>query len=117
MSRIIGWFVENSVAANLLMLVLLAGGLLVLPTIRQEQFPSIDVQVIQVSIAYPGASPQEAEETLCVRIEEALEGTEGIDSTDSLAVEGVCVVTLELLTSADTSRALNEIKSEVDAIG
>ena len=116
MSRLIGWFVDNPVAANLLMLVLLAGGLLSLPTIRQEQFPSIDIQVIQVSVAYPGASPQESEETLCVRIEEALDGTEGIDSTDSLAVEGVCVVTLELLTSADTMRVLNEIKSDVDAI-
>ena len=79
MQRVIAWFVDNSVAANLMMAVLVVGGALTLISIRQEEFPSIDTEIVQVSVAYLGATPEEVEEAVCVRIEEALEGTPGVD--------------------------------------
>ncbi|HEM46509.1 MAG TPA: efflux RND transporter permease subunit, partial [Alphaproteobacteria bacterium] len=116
MSRIIAWFVHNPVAANLLMLVLVVGGLLSLPTIRQEEFPSIDTDLIRVTVEYPGATPAETEESVCLRIEEAIEGTPDIDRITSLAVEGACVVTVELMIDADGDVALSEIDNRVQGI-
>jgi multidrug efflux pump subunit AcrB len=115
-NRIIAWFVDNAVTANLFMLVLVIGGLLALPTLRQEEFPSIDVHVVQVSVAYLGAAPEEVAEGVCVRIEEAIEGTENVDRIHSVAVEGVCAVTVELVMGSDTSAALDAIKNRVDGI-
>ena len=96
MNRIIAWFVNNPVAANLFMLVLLAGGALALPSIHQEEFPSIDIGLVRVSVAYLGAAPEEVEQGVCIRIEEELEGTTGVKTLSSLAVEGACVVSAEL---------------------
>lgn len=116
MRGVIAWFVHNPVAANLLMLVLVVGGLLSLPAIRQEEFPSIDTDLIRVSVEYPGATPAETEESVCVRIEEAIEGTPDIDRLSSLAVEGACVVTVELAIGADGDASLSEIDNRVQGI-
>ena len=116
MNRIIAWFVDNSVAANLFMCVLVVGGLLALPAIHLEEFPSVDTKVIQVTVEYLGAAPEEVSEGVCVRIEEAIEGAEGIDTIRSTAVEGVCAVIIELVESADSSDALDEIKNRIDGI-
>ena len=116
MSRIIAWFVHNPVAANLLMLVLVVGGLLALPTIRQEEFPSVDTDLVRVSVEYPGATPEEAEESVCLRIEEAIEGTPDIDRITALAVEGACVVSVELVIGGDSELALSEIDNRVQGI-
>jgi multidrug efflux pump subunit AcrB len=115
-NRVIAWFVDNRVTANLLMVVLVGGGLFTLTTIRQEEFPSIDLDIIQVSVAYLGAAPEETEEAVCVRIEEAIEGTAGIDRLHALAVEGNCLVTIELVQGTDTNWALSEIESKVNGI-
>jgi multidrug efflux pump subunit AcrB len=115
-SRIIGWFVQNPVAANLLMCLLLLGGVMTLPQIPQEEFPNFDTKVIRVSVEYEGAAPEESEEGVCIRIEEELEGTQGVDDVTSLAVEGACVVTVELLMSADDAEVAAEIKNRVDGI-
>jgi multidrug efflux pump subunit AcrB len=116
MHGIIHWFVHNPVAANLLMGILVVGGALSLPGIHQEEFPNIEVDAIQVSVPYPGASPEEVEEAVCVRIEEAILGTEGIDTIQSSAYEGRCSVVVELVSGADKARTLNDIKGKVDAI-
>jgi multidrug efflux pump subunit AcrB len=115
-SRIIAWFVHNPVAANLLMAVLVVGGLITLPSIRQEEFPSIDLEIVRVSVEYLGAAPEEAEDGVCIRIEEELEGTLGIDSISSLAVEGACVVTVELVMGVDGNSVTADIKNRIDAI-
>jgi len=115
-SRIIAWFVHNPVAANLLMLVLIAGGLLALPTIRQEEFPAIDLDLIRVTVEYPGATPEESEESVCLRIEEAIEGTPDIDRMSTIAAEGVCVLTIEIVIGGDADVALSEIDNRVQAI-
>ena len=74
MRHIITWFTQNSVAANLLMSILLVGGVMALLTVHQEEFPSIEVEVVSVQVPYLGAAPTEAEEGVCIRIEEAVEG-------------------------------------------
>ena len=116
MHRAIDWFVHNPVAANLLMFILLVGGLIALPGIRQEEFPSIEVDAVQVRVPYLGAAPEEVESAVCVRVEEAVEGTEGIDRVRSVSSEGLCSAIIELVEGVDKSKVANDIKSRVDAI-
>lgn len=116
MNKVISWFIHNSVAANLLMMILIFGGILALPTIHQEEFPTIEVDAVQIKVPYLGAAPSEVESAVCIRIEEAIEGTEGIDKVTSRASEGFCSVVVELVTGVDKTRTANDIKSKVDAI-
>ncbi len=116
MHRIIDWFVHNPVAANLMMLVLVVSGLLALPVIQQEEFPNIEVDAVRVQVPYLGAAPEEVESSVCVRIEEAVEGTEGVDQIRSVASEGLCSVVVELVEGVDRNKVANDIKSKVDAI-
>ncbi len=116
MHTAIAWFTRNPVAANLLMFVLLIGGALSLVTVNQEEFPNMDVRVVSIRVPYLGAAPSEVEQGVCIRVEEAIDGIEGIDKIHSAANEGVCSVQVELELDADEVATLNEIKSFVDAI-
>jgi multidrug efflux pump subunit AcrB len=116
MRPIIAWFVDNPVAANLLMAVLVVGGLISLTSLRQEEFPQVDLEVVQIRVPYLGAAPEEVEQGVCIRIEEALEGTENIYRMTTTASEGACAVTLELDSGTDTFQALNDIRSKVEGI-
>ena len=116
MRGIIKWFVDNPVAANLLMAVLVVGGLISLSNLRQEEFPEVDLELITVTIPFLGATPEEVEEGVCIRVEEALEGTERVFKMTSTSSEGNCTVQLELESGSDMIRALNDIKSKVDSI-
>ena len=76
----IAWMAKNGVAANMLMLILIVGGLVTLATgIKQEVFPEVSMDLITVSVIYLGAAPEEVEEAVCVRVEEAIQGLEGIE--------------------------------------
>ncbi len=116
MKRAIAWFAENHVAANLLMLVVMVGGLLTLPRIKQEVFPEFAIEMVSVSVPYRGATPEEVEEGVCVRIEEAVQGVEGVKKLISTASEGAGVVLVELEPGSDVRRAVEEVKTRVDAI-
>ncbi len=116
MHTAIRWFTHNPVAANLLMIFLVVGGILGALLVNQEEFPNIDVRAVSVRIPYLGAAPEEVEKSVCVRVEEAVEGIEGIDKIRSTATEGMCTVFIELTMDADDVVALNEIKSQIDAI-
>ena len=116
MKRLIAWFATNHVAANLLMALMLAGGLSAMFAIPIRTFPDIDVNVITIGVGYRGAAPEEVEEGVCVRIEEEIDGLEGIDRVTSSAAEGACGVTAELLQGADSDRVLADIKNRVDSI-
>jgi len=116
MHALIKWFAHNPVAANLLMAILVVAGLITLPTIHQEEFPNIDIDAISIVVPYLGAAPAEVEEGVCIRIEEAIQGSEGIDSIRSSAYEGSCRVVVELVTGVDKGSVLNDIKGKVDAI-
>jgi multidrug efflux pump subunit AcrB len=112
----IAWFAHNPVASNLLMWILVMGGMLALPNTHQEEFPNIDIDAVRVNVPYLGAAPAEVESGVCVRVEEAVQGTEGIDKISSSASEGNCSVTIELVAGVDRTKVANDIKSKVDAI-
>ena len=116
MKRAIAWFVGNPVAANLLMAMLVIGGLVSAISLHLEEFPRIDRDVVSIKVDYLGAAPAEVEDGVCIRIEEAIEGIEGIRKITSEAFENQCVVNASLLNDTDDIVALNEIKSKVDAI-
>jgi multidrug efflux pump subunit AcrB len=115
-SGIVSWFARNSIAANLLMFLILLGGVVTFPSITQKTFPDVDPDMITVGVEYLGAAPEEVERGVCSRVEEALEGVEGVDEVDSVASEGLCSVRAELLQGADTAKALDDVKSRIDAI-
>lgn len=116
MKRLIAWFAANGVAANLLMLVLVVGGLITIPAIPKEVFPEFASGLITVRVPYPGAAPEVVEEGVVVRVEEAIEDLEGIDEIRSTSAENVGVVTVEIASGASAERVLADVKSRVDAI-
>ncbi len=112
----IAWFATNSVASNLLLAMLVIGGLVTAPSVTLEAFPELTMGIITVRVEYPGAAPAEVEEGLTVRVEEELFGLEGIKRIRSESSEGLSTVTAELTTEADEDRVLDEIKTRVDSI-
>ena len=98
------------------MWVLIVGGFGALLTLHQEEFPNIDAKVIQISVPYLGAAPIEVEQGVCIRIEEAIQGIDGIKRMSSTASEGTGTVLIELELAADARKVVDEIKSNVDAI-
>ena len=112
----ISWFVHNPVATNLMMMIFLVGGFISYLNLNQEEFPDIDFGVIQVSVAYLGATPEESESGVCLRIEEALEIAEDIERLTTTAREGGCDASLQLTTGADLNRVLNDVKGKIDAV-
>ncbi|MHC5005023.1 MAG: efflux RND transporter permease subunit, partial [Planctomycetota bacterium] len=116
MNAAIAWFARNHVAANLLMFLLLIAGAVALPAIKQEIFPGISLDVVSVSVDYPGASPSQVEEAICVRIEEELQGLQGIKRLRSTAAEGRGTVVVELMVGEDVRRRMEEIRNRVDRI-
>lgn len=116
MPRLIAWFVHNPIASNLMMWVLIVVGAVAFSNTFREEFPNMTVDVINIGVPYPGASPAEIEESICIRIEEAVEGTPGVKRMNTAAVEGRCRARAELHTGTDKGRVLDEIKSKVEAI-
>ncbi|MEO1078348.1 MAG: efflux RND transporter permease subunit [Pseudomonadota bacterium] len=116
MKGVIAWFVDNSVAANLLMCILLVGGGMALSSVHQEEFPNIDPDVVQIRVPYLGASPEEVERSVCVRIEEAVESVQGMDKVRSVANEGACTTTIDVAEGFDSAQVANDVKSQVDGI-
>ena len=113
---IIAWFAANHVAANLLMLLILFAGMVSLFTIRKQTTPDFELNTIEVRVPYLGAAPQEVEEGVVVKIEEAVQDVQGIVEMRGLAREGLGSVTIEVSQDADLLEVLNEVKTRVDAI-
>ncbi|MDE2805544.1 MAG: efflux RND transporter permease subunit [Gemmatimonadota bacterium] len=112
----IAWMARNGVAANLLMVGILAAGLLSLGSLDQEVLPEHSLDRIQISVPYPGASPAEVDESIVRRIEERIRSIEGVRSVTSVASEGLGSVVAELARGADADRSLDEIKAAADGI-
>jgi multidrug efflux pump subunit AcrB len=113
---VLAWFAANHVAANILMVFILVSGILAIFRIVIEVFPELDTGVITVSVPYRGATPAEAEEGVCVRVEEAIASIEGIKRIRSTASENLGMVTVELEEDADAREVLDDIKAAVDRI-
>ena len=116
MKGLIGWFARNGVAANLMLLVIVVSGAIVLTDLKQEIFPELSLDVITIETRYRGAGPAEVEDAICVRVEEALQGIDGIKRMTSTANEGSGLVTLEVLVGHDIREVLDDVKAGVDAI-
>ncbi|MGI9290865.1 MAG: efflux RND transporter permease subunit [Gammaproteobacteria bacterium] len=112
----IRWFTDNRVASNLLMIAIILGGVLSLPLLDREVMPGIPLDMIQIDVDYPGASPAEIEERICIRIEEAIHDLEGIKSMNSEAVAGRGGVLVEVAKGFSTERMLSDVKARVDAL-
>jgi len=116
MKQILAAFANNTVFANiLLVLIFLAGGIAAMSMIR-ENFPEISVDIITVSVAYPGADPEEVEEGISRKIEEALEGLEGIKQYTTQSRENEGIATIEVLENYDINGVLDRVRSKMDAI-
>ena len=112
----IAWMARNSIAANLLMVILLAGGLWTTVTIQKEVFPQFQLDVVEVRVAYPGAAPTEVEQGVLRPVEEAVRGIEGIRELTSTAWEGRGRVTIELVSGADRMKLFQEIDQAISRI-
>ncbi len=116
MNRMIAWFARNSVAANLLMVFIIACGLIASFSVNSERRPEFSLDRITIEVPYLGAAPEEVEQAVCVRLEEAIQGLEGIEQITSTASEGMGSVLVELELGADARQVLDDIKGRVDAI-
>ncbi|MFH2219785.1 MAG: efflux RND transporter permease subunit [Pseudomonadota bacterium] len=110
------WSINNRVTVNLLMIFIIVAGLFTVRRMRREVYPQFALDMINVSVLFPGSSPEEVEEGICIKIEEKIKGIEGISRTFSSAYEGRGSVTAELDASADIQSVLDDIKTEVDLI-
>lgn len=114
--KLVIWFVKNPIAANLLMLLIMAGGAVGLYQAQRYTFPPEPQNLLQIVAAYPSAGPSEVERALCIPIEEAIQELEGIKSIQSVAQQAQCEITVEFDPSRDSSHFQAQIKAKIDTI-
>ncbi|WGL16931.1 efflux RND transporter permease subunit [Microbulbifer bruguierae] len=112
----IAWMTHNHVTANLLMLVFLIGGLFFSFSIKKEVFPEFSLDMVSVSISYPGASPEEVERGVLVPAEQAVTGLEGIKELRGSAGEGRASLTLELEEDANPNKVFQDVQAAIDRV-
>lgn len=113
---LISWFARNSVAANLLMAIILVAGVASVFTIKKQMFPEIVLEQVNIRVPYLGAAPQEVESGVIDKIEESLRGVNGIKRIRSTAVEGLATVRAEIANNYNVQEVMDEIKTQVSAI-
>lgn len=116
MNGLIAWWARNPVAANLLMVGIVITGLLGFMNIEREAFPVVKANNVEVIVAWPGAAPQEVEEQIIVRVEEALTDLDNIDRIFASANEGSAYIWVRALGPVDMGAFVGNIKRRVDAI-
>ncbi len=113
---IIAWFARNSVAANLLMIFIIIMGIAGYNTIQRQMFPNVEFNYINISAQYPGASPQEIEESILIKIEESLKDVSEIKQSVSRAFRNYGRVSLEIEQGEELTDVLDKVKLRVDGI-
>lgn len=113
---IIAYMARNSIAANLLMLLLIAGGIWTMVHIQKEVFPQFQLDYVEVSVVYPGAAPEEVEQGILLPVEEAIRGIQGIKEIVSTANEGSGEISIELLAGSNRMKVYQEIDQAVSRI-
>ncbi len=112
----ISFFTKHPTAANLMMVLFVVIGIMSLPGIRRETLPSFDSSKVEIRILYPGATPEDVEEVICQRVEDALDGINFVDEISSEAREGMAKITVEMEDSGDFQVFMDDIDKEVNAI-
>ncbi|MBQ4834466.1 efflux RND transporter permease subunit [Pseudoalteromonas sp. MMG010] len=115
-SGLIAYFARNSVAANLMMMFIIVMGIISYLTIQRQMFPNIEVNYITVEANYPGASPQEIEESILIKIEESLKDITEIKKGVYRAFRNGGSAQLEINTDAELTNVLDKVKLRVDGI-
>lgn len=112
----LAWMARNGVAANVILVMLVVGGILSVMRVRQEVFPEFDLDMVVVQVTYPGASPAEVERGVILAIEEAVRGLDGVKEVRATASEGNAAITIELMLGANAQKALSDVQSAVGRI-
>ncbi|MGH1397650.1 MAG: efflux RND transporter permease subunit [Alphaproteobacteria bacterium] len=115
-SGLINWFAHNHVAANILMMLFLIGGLLSIKNMRTETFPSIDPRLVTISVVYPGATPYEIADSITSRAEEAVIGIEGVKRITAKAAEGYGLISIELKDFANADDVYNDVETAINSL-
>ena len=113
---LLAWFAYNPVAANLLMIFIIISGFISYQMMTKRMQPDIQPNMVRISVPYLGAAPQEVEQGVVIKIEEAIQDVKGIKRVNSTASEGMGTVVVELNNDIDLDDAVNEIKIKVDSI-
>lgn len=113
---IIAWFARNPVAANLLMLIIMAVGIGGAFNIQRAMFPALEIESIVITAPYPGAAPEEVEKGIVLKIEEAINDLDNIQRVESDAYESIARFWIEPQDGADLSKLLNDVQSRIDGI-
>ena len=117
MKSIVKWAISNSPAMNTFLVAALVVGTISMVVMRREVFPNFALEIVLVSVPFPGATPDEVEEGICQKIESAVNGVEGIKKITSIAGENNGSVVLELNSNVkDVQRVMNDVRSEIDQI-
>ncbi|BBN83661.1 acriflavin resistance protein [Pseudoalteromonas sp. A25] len=112
----IAFFARHPTAANLLMLIICIAGLSALPQLKRETFPEFSSDKVLVSVIYPGASSTQVEQALCIVMEEAVDGLDGIKALSCESREGVANLTIEAQHGFSIEMLLSDVKTQIDAI-
>ena len=112
----IAWMAKNSVAANILMVILIAGGLFFAKKVKQEFFPEATIDSVFVTVPYPGAGPAEVEQGIILSVEEAVRGIDGVKKVASTANEGVASIQVDVLSGYDVNRVMDDVRNAINRI-
>ena len=115
-SGVVAWMANHTVASNLLMLILLIGGFISVKNLKQEVFPEFSLDIINITVPYPGATPTEVEQGIILLIEENVRGLNGVKSVTSTSMESVGTINVEVLLGDDPNLVLADVKNAVDRI-
>jgi len=116
MEGIIAWWARNPVAANLLMAGIMLGGALGFISMEREAFPGFNIKQVQIEVIWPGAAPQEVEEQVVMRIEEALTDQDSVRRISATASEEYGRIDVAAYSYLDINDFVNDVKNHVDAL-
>lgn len=116
MSFLTRWFLDNPVAANLLMVFILVAGLLSFSTLRVESFPQIPPTRLEISVAYPGGTATQVDAGITQRIEDAISSVPGIHSITSQSSKGYASIMVKKNTGVELDRLMEDVRNQVDSI-
>ncbi len=112
--KLIIWFARNPIAANFLMLIIIAGGLMGLTVAKRHTVPPAPQNQLKIEIAYPGAGPAEVELALCIPVEEAIHDLEGIRHINAIANQAACEIIVEFDPAMDSTRFQSAVQARMD---
>jgi multidrug efflux pump subunit AcrB len=112
----IAWMAKNSVAANILMVILLGGGFIYSGQVKQEFLPEAKLDMVNVGVPYPGAGPEEVEQGILLAVEEAVRGIDGVKKVTADASEGYGSVWIDVIPSYDVNQVTDDVRNEINRI-